>query len=178
MAIEHAGRNKSLHIRIVENSPSKDKGDNADGIDLFTRGVADRRTLNLQRIYDSGIMHSKFIVSDDSHFYLGSANLDWRSLNQKFEMGVFVKECPCLAKELKKIFEFYWLASEANNKEQYDRILRSSPSLSFSMKRPLKIKYKEVDTEIYIATSPKPVNPHQTWDLDAIVHTIENAKRY
>jgi phospholipase D3/4 len=178
MDIENAGRNRSLHIRIVENSPSKDKGDNADGIDLFTRGAADRRTLNLQRIYHSGIMHSKFIVTDEKDFYMGSANLDWRSLNQKFEMGVLVKECPCLAKDLKIVFDFYWAASEAKNKDQFERLLHSTPSLSFNMNRPLKIKYKDIDTYVYISTSPKPVNSQQTWDLDAIVHVIESANTY
>lgn len=132
---------------------SKDKGDNADGVVLFERGAVDRRTLNLQQIYDSGIMHSKFIVSDNRNFYVGSANLDWRSLNQKYEMGVLVKDCPCLAKELTTVFDFYWQLSEAKNKEQFENMVSSAPSLSFNMNQPLRIQYKNVDTEVYIAVS-------------------------
>lgn len=178
MDLESAGLNRSIHVRIVENSPSKDKGDNADGIALLQRGAADRRTLNLRQLYHSGIMHSKFIISDEKDFYLGSANLDWRSLNQKFEMGVFVKDCPCLAKELETVFNFYWFASEAKSRDQFESILSAAPSLSFNMERPLKIKYENVDADVYIATSPKPITPGQTWDLDAIVNTIENARSY
>jgi phospholipase D3/4 len=149
----NAGLNRSLQIRIVENALSKDKGDNADGIVLFEQGAADRRTLNLQKLQDSGIMHSKFIISDERHFYLGSANLDWRSLNQKLEMGVFVKDCSCLARELKTIFDFYWEASLVKSKDEFEELMSEAPSLSFNMNSPLRIKYKETETDVYIAVS-------------------------
>lgn len=29
-----------------------------------------------------GVLHTKFWVVDQTHFYLGSANMDWRSLTQ------------------------------------------------------------------------------------------------
>lgn len=29
-----------------------------------------------------GVLHSKFWVVDDKHVYVGSANMDWRSLTQ------------------------------------------------------------------------------------------------
>ncbi|KAI6176931.1 Phospholipase D3 [Aphelenchoides bicaudatus] len=174
----NAGLNRSLNIRIVENAKSKDKGDNADGIVLFEQGAADRRTLNLAKLQDSGIMHSKFIITDEANFYLGSANLDWRSLNQKLEMGVYVEECPCLARELKKVFDFYWDASLVKSKDEFEELLNEAPSLNFNMQNPLRIKYKNADTDVYIATSPKPTNSDQTWDLEAIVHTIETAENY
>lgn len=69
------------------------------------------------------------------------------------EMGVFVKDCPCLAKELKTIFDFYWSASLAKDKEQFEDLMANTPSLSFNIKRPLRMKYKNVDTDIYIAVS-------------------------
>ena len=63
------------------------KGDNEDGASLSGRGALQRRILNLQRLYHTGIMHSKFILADGRHIYLGSANLDWRSLSQVREPG-------------------------------------------------------------------------------------------
>lgn len=29
-----------------------------------------------------GVLHTKFWVVDQTHFYIGSANMDWRSLTQ------------------------------------------------------------------------------------------------
>lgn len=43
------------------------------------------------------------------HFYVGSANFDWRSLTQVKEMGVLVKNCPKLAEDMGKIFDVYWM---------------------------------------------------------------------
>ena len=43
------------------------------------------------------------------HFYVGSANFDWRSLTQVKEMGVMVKNCPVLAEDMAKIFDVYWM---------------------------------------------------------------------
>ena len=45
-------------------------------------GVAQRRYLDFTKVFGRGTMHSKFIITDKENFYLGSANLDWRSLNQ------------------------------------------------------------------------------------------------
>ena len=43
------------------------------------------------------------------HFYVGSANFDWRSLTQVKEIGVLVQNCPTLATDMSKIFEVYWM---------------------------------------------------------------------
>jgi len=123
-----AGHDRGVAIRMVENGPSKDRGDNEDGVSLEKLGILKRRTLNLQRIFKSGIMHSKFIIADNKHFYLGSANSDWRSLNQKMEMGVLVSDCPCLARELVSIFDIYWRTAEAKDSTQMADIVHQSSS--------------------------------------------------
>jgi len=40
------------------------------------------RTLNVSRLLGAGILHTKFIIADNQSFYVGSANMDWRSLTQ------------------------------------------------------------------------------------------------
>ena len=55
-----------------------------------------------------GILHSKLWISDRRHFYVGSANFDWRSLTQVKEMGVVVTHCPALAQDMEKIWQVYW----------------------------------------------------------------------
>ena len=44
---------------------------------------------------------------DNSTFYLGSANMDWRSLTQVKELGIVVSS-ECLTLDLLQIFEIYW----------------------------------------------------------------------
>ncbi|CAD5222245.1 unnamed protein product [Bursaphelenchus xylophilus] len=177
--LKQAGLGRNVNIRIVENAPSKDKGDNEDARSLQNAGVAALRKLNLQRLYNSGTMHSKFIIADEKSFYLGSANLDWRSLSQKMEMGVLVKNCPCLAKELRHSFEQYWQAANVERPDQMKKAIhRRSPHI-YNMKKPLKIQYDGVDSKVYIATSPKLMNaPERTWDLDALVDTINRSKTH
>lgn len=42
---------------------------------------ADIRTVNMLAL-TSGVLHTKFWVVDKKHVYIGSANMDWRSLTQ------------------------------------------------------------------------------------------------
>ncbi|KRZ07255.1 Phospholipase D3 [Trichinella zimbabwensis] len=169
-----AGTERHVRVRMVENYPPKDRGDNADGSSLASKGALHRRPLHLKKYYGSGTMHSKFFVVDDRHFYLGSANLDWRSLNQKMELGVLVLNCPCLAKDLKHIFASYWnLASQPHLND----MLISETDINHIT--PLTIQYKGVDTDVYIAASPTSLNTvGRTWDLEAIVSAISSAKRF
>lgn len=42
---------------------------------------ADIRTVNMIAL-TSGVLHTKFWIVDKKHIYIGSANMDWRSLTQ------------------------------------------------------------------------------------------------
>ena len=48
------------------------------------------------------------VIVDNSTFYLGSANLDWRSLTQVKELGIVVEESHCMSRDLLQIFDIYW----------------------------------------------------------------------
>ena len=54
----------------------------------------------------SGIMHQKIWIFDVRHLYLGSANMDWKSISQVKEMGVAVEDCPELAGRRRQIFRY------------------------------------------------------------------------
>uniref|UniRef100_A0A158R5U2 Phospholipase D3 n=1 Tax=Syphacia muris TaxID=451379 RepID=A0A158R5U2_9BILA len=169
------GLKKKLNIKIVENFPPKDKGDNADAAGLAEKGVANRQLLNFKKIFGRGTMHSKFIVSDKKNFYLGSANLDWRSLNQKMELGVLVTSCPCLATDLANVFNSYWSIPHETNADYR----RNQPKALFNIEKPLTIQVKGTPTSVYLATSPPQLNgPERTWDLHAITTTIDDAKSF
>lgn len=53
----------------------------------------------------AGIMHQKIWIFDRRHLYLGSANMDWKSIMQVKEMGVAVEDCPAIAKDATRYFD-------------------------------------------------------------------------
>ncbi|XP_037920454.1 5'-3' exonuclease PLD3-like isoform X2 [Hermetia illucens] len=57
--------------------------------------------MHLPKVKES---HTTAWVADRMHFYLGTASVDWRFFRQDKEMGVLLKNCPCLAEELVSIF--------------------------------------------------------------------------
>lgn len=178
-ALLEAGLKRSLPIRMVENAVAKDKGDNEDGNSLYRRGALVKRTLNLQRIYRTGIMHSKFLLADGRHFYLGSANLDWRSLTQKMELGVYVRDCPCLSQDLATIFDIYWHAAEKKTATEVHQLVKKLPPARYNAQRPLKLMDGDHHRlAVHLSASPQAMNcPGRSWDLNDIVEAIQGARR-
>ncbi len=58
-----------------------------------------------------GIMHQKIWIFDARHVYIGSANMDWKSLSQVKELGVALEDCPEIAAEVGRYFEGWWTVS-------------------------------------------------------------------
>ncbi|CAJ0931237.1 unnamed protein product, partial [Mesorhabditis belari] len=160
-----------IKIGMVESFPPKDKGDNEDGNILEDLGLIERRKLEMKRLTRrDGKMHSKFLLADDRHFYLGSANLDWRSLNQKMELGFVVEDCPCLGKDLRSIYDTYWELAVGHSNTQLAK---------YNSENPLKLSIDGAETQAYIASSPKPLNAAgRTWDLEALIEILDSAKQF
>lgn len=179
-ALLAAGLERGIPIRMVENAVAKDKGDNEDGNALYRRGALFRRILNLQRLYHTGIMHSKFVLADGRHFYLGSANMDWRSLSQKMELGVFVRDCPCLGQDLAKIFDVYWRAAAMKTATEVHRMIKQLPPAKYNAQRPLRLQDADGHRlAVHLASSPKTMNcPLRSWDLDDILSAIRGARNH
>jgi len=126
-ALINANKQRNVTIRIVQNNPSAYMPAN-DTSYLQSIGAASVRSINWPSLFDGfgsflslqtvfpdatiysryGILHTKFMVVDNKHFYLGSANFDWRSMAQVKELGTTVKNCAPFATDLDKIFEMYW----------------------------------------------------------------------
>lgn len=133
--ILHAGTKRGIKIRIAQSKPSS-VSPNIDTEILVKRKAAEVRSVDFDRLFGSGVLHTKFWIVDDEHFYIGSANMDWRSLTQVIkkiylyhiywncrlgrssesfngyfqvkELGALVTNCSCLAADLKKVFNVYW----------------------------------------------------------------------
>ncbi|KAM6326940.1 5'-3' exonuclease PLD3-like isoform 2-T2 [Alca torda] len=124
-----------------------------------------------------GVLHTKFWLVDGTHLYVGSANMDWRSLTQVKELGVAVYNCSCLAGDLRKIFEAYWALGVPGASipvpwpENY--------STAFNMETPLELKLNDTDAAVYFSSSPPPLCAEgRTQDLGALLAVIDAAEAF
>ncbi len=123
-------------------------------------------------------MHSKLLVADRKHFYLGSANLSDRGLTKTKEMGVLVSNCPRLAEDAAKLFEVYWeLGGRKNIPKSYPKSYHSN----INVDSPLTVRSKEDGQllHVYLGSSPSPFcPPGRSDDLSIIIHAITSAEEY
>jgi len=80
-ALLKAGTDRGVTIRIAQNAPTQNYP-NVDTEFLVKRKAAQVRSLNFVKILGGGVLHTKMWIIDRQHVYIGSANMDWRSLTQ------------------------------------------------------------------------------------------------
>lgn len=68
-------------MRIVRGPPDSTFSD-SDTAALVKAKAATVHYLNMTKLLKAGILHTKMWVVDNEHLYIGSANMDWRSLSQ------------------------------------------------------------------------------------------------
>lgn len=76
-----AGTKRGLKIRIAQNAPTVSQP-NLDTEILIKQKAAKVRSVNFTRLLGAGVLHTKLWIVDGKHMYVGSANMDWRSLTQ------------------------------------------------------------------------------------------------
>uniref|UniRef100_A0A665X1Q2 PLD phosphodiesterase domain-containing protein n=1 Tax=Echeneis naucrates TaxID=173247 RepID=A0A665X1Q2_ECHNA len=124
----------------------------------------------------TGHLLSSFWVVDRSHFYIGSANMDWRSLAIRKELGVLVYNCSCLALDLHRVFSLYWGL-------QYKDFIPSFWSKRlfalFNKNTPMDFTLNSTKAQAYISSSPDVFIPkHRSSDLEAISWVIQEARHF
>ncbi|KHN75191.1 putative phospholipase D F09G2.8 [Toxocara canis] len=102
-----AAAKRNVKIRIAQNIASEQFAQ-LDSAYLASHGYASVRSLDFNKLLGSGVLHTKFWIVDVRHIYIGSANMDWKSLTEVKELGYVLWNCSCLASELLKIFIAYW----------------------------------------------------------------------
>lgn len=165
---------RGVKVRIAVSKPSAAQPQ-AD-LQALQQSGAQVRTVDMQKL-THGVLHTKFWVVDQTHFYLGSANMDWRSLTQVKELGVVMYNCSCLAKDLTKIFEAYWYLGQAGSAipptwpPSYDTL--------YNQKTPMKISLNGTPAEAYLASAPPQLCPSsRTPDLKALLDVVDNARSF
>lgn len=172
-ALLTAGKKKSIKIRIAVND-----GKDTDDAELaMLRQVSEVRKVNFTRLVGAGILHTKFILVDQQHFYVGSANMDWRSLTHVKEMGIVLRNCPQPAADLLRIFNTYWYLGDGNK-----TVPSSWPAeytALYNAQRQLQTQIDGHTYSLYLTSSPKQLCAQdRTNDIDGILSIIDSAQKF
>jgi len=166
--LEEAVGQRGIKLKIAENAAKP--GASPETAALAAAG-AEVRGVNFTALVGAGVLHTKLWVVDGRHFYVGSANFDWRSLTQVKEVGALVTDCPCLAEDIDKIWAVYWaLGGAAALPPSWPPQLATA----FNADTPLVLPGLP---EVHLASSPAALCPAgREVDLDAIVKAIDAAE--
>jgi len=165
-----AALKRGVSVKLAISGGFPEKGDEG----LLEQYGAVVGYVNVSQLLGSGVLHTKVIIVDGVDHYVGSANFDWRSLIEIKEMGVVVKDCPLVTADIDKIFDTYWILSNATN------IPLSYPvyvQTVYNQDNPMIVPIAEETSSVYLVSSPQEANPKgRGWDLDSFKSTILNSK--
>ncbi|NXJ87087.1 PLD3 Phospholipase, partial [Trogon melanurus] len=165
---------RGVAVRVAVSRPAAKSPVN-DLVALERSGAA-VRAVDMPRL-TGGVLHTKFWLVDGTHLYVGSANMDWRSLTQVKELGAAVYNCSCLAKDLGKIFEAYWALGVPG--ASIPSPWPANYSTAFNMETPLELKLNDTDAAVYFSSSPPALcAAGRTQDLDALLNVIDAAEDF
>jgi len=140
-----------------------------------------------------GVQHAKFFLIDGAEAYLGSQNLDWRSLTHIQELGLRVSQ-PAVVAAVAALFELDWNLAHALSPgdgestaiaatpRDHARILAEARQESQERARrsprfPVEMEYKGTTISVTPGMSPKNWLPDESlWDLPMILDMIDNAR--
>ncbi|XP_051901223.1 5'-3' exonuclease PLD3-like isoform X2 [Pristis pectinata] len=163
---------RGIGLKIAVNSPQA----SVEDTDYLAEKGAEVRGVPLKN-FTGGVVHTKLWVVDGKHVYLGSANMDWRSLTQVKELGVVLSNCSCLAQDMERIFGVYWhLGAEG---AAIPRHWPHSYSALSSRQHPLRLTLNGIDARVYLSSAPPSLcASDRTTDLDAILDVIDDAREF
>lgn len=168
-------KSKGVNLRVAVNAPQKFMNFTQETQELASAG-AEVREVDLKAL-TGGIIHTKLWALDQRHLYVGSANMDWRSLSQVKEVGVAVEDCSCLSQDVSRVFEVYWTVGGAGGSLPPYWPARLS-ALS-SSQHPLHLKLNGVPARVYLSSAPPQLATRgRTDDLAAILSVIEDAQQF
>ena len=163
-------------LRIVHNVPDKEYPD-VDTKEFVDRGAASVKYLDFKKLIGGGIIHTKLWISDNKHFYLGSANTDWRSLRQVKELGILGINCPAIGEDLQKMFDIYWYLTSNPVPASFPPLLDTQ----FNTNNPMKLNIEEdgSDMDIFLVSSPPQFcSESRTVGIDGLLQVLNSANEF
>ncbi|GLG97967.1 Phospholipase D3 [Gryllus bimaculatus] len=143
-----AGTKRNVSVFIAQNKPEP-KQPNIDTDFLASKGAAQVRSVDFQRLMGGGVLHTKLWIIDRTHVYVGSANMDWRSLAQVKELGAVLYNCTCLANDIGKIFDVYWSLGQPN--AQIPGMWPDTLSTPYGIQTPMNVSLNGTDSLVYVS---------------------------
>ncbi|MEQ8724399.1 MAG: phospholipase D-like domain-containing protein [Sandaracinaceae bacterium] len=130
----------------------------------------DVRVLDFGPHAGGGVQHAKLFVVDGEAAYVGSQNLDWRSLTEIQELGVLVRE-PAVVGAVADVFEMDWaLAGGAS--------LEEARALGTPRRFPVEVDYEGEAARVWPVFSPQPALPEGAeWDWPRLEAALASAER-
>jgi phospholipase D3/4 len=202
-ALEEAVR-RGVRLRVVGSPGFREGPSEAERLASMNPALVEVRSVDMRTWYGAGIMHQKLWLVDRHSFYLGSANTDWRSLTQVKELGVVVENHPALAADLGRHFDGWWhLAGlpHPSVKSVWDpavELERRVPAWSglvpeegrepspldrpayradYDLSNPAPLVVGGRPGGAFVSGSPPELcGPGRTVDLDALLHTVRDAR--
>uniref|UniRef100_A0A7S1KUC7 PLD phosphodiesterase domain-containing protein n=1 Tax=Percolomonas cosmopolitus TaxID=63605 RepID=A0A7S1KUC7_9EUKA len=170
-------RAKEISIQIVQYRHTSSFPDEPDLGKLREWGI-DVVEIDWEQAF-GGVLHTKLIMADEESFYIGSANMDWKSLNQVKELGIKV-DCACLGADVDRLFKkYYYLGTQLNSSFSGFTGWPQESFTALTAQRPMQVPFNGQGGEAYLTAAPKLLAaPGRTYDLDALVGTIENADEF
>ncbi|XP_032123481.1 phospholipase D4 isoform X2 [Sapajus apella] len=166
------GRNISL--AVATSSPTLAR--NSTDLQVLASQGAQVRQVPMGRL-TRGVLHSKFWVVDGRHIYMGSANMDWRSLTQVKELGAVIYNCSHLAQDLEKTFQTYWVLGAP--KAVLPKTWPQNFSSDINRFQPFRGLFDGVPTTAYFSASPPVLCPRgRTPDLEALLSVMGSAQEF
>jgi phospholipase D3/4 len=202
-ALENAAQ-RGVNIRILEATGFGESEEEPKPLESarLAEQFPDRvqiRSVDLQPWFGGGIMHHKSWIVDGRSLYLGSANMDWRSLTQVKELGVIIENQPAVAADATRQFEAWWqfaalepqTAAIMDAAAQKARLVPHWSDLvvgngrsphpfaatGYNQANPLPLTADGTPETAYLTASPPELGSNgRTDDLTGLLHTIHTAR--
>lgn len=196
---------RGVRIRILQSPGFSGQKQESDTLRMECPERISIHSIDMGQWYGgSGIMHQKIWIFDGRDIYIGSVNMDWKSITQVKEMGIAVEACPELAEDATKYFNGWCAVSElsASSLEVFDpwvRVDRLVPPWSalvaparrekspladekytttHNLQNPLPLELNGEQGGAFLTGCPDEVRgPGRTSDGEGIVQTIRDARK-
>jgi phosphatidylserine/phosphatidylglycerophosphate/cardiolipin synthase-like enzyme len=126
------------------------------------------RTIDYRRLA-GGVQHAKYFVVDGVESFVGSQNLDWRSLEHIHELGVRVRN-QSVGAALESVFEADWSAAADTS--------AAVPAGPADAAWPVTFAQDGATGKLWVGASPQQRTPSAIpWDRDLVVERLRDARR-
>jgi phosphatidylserine/phosphatidylglycerophosphate/cardiolipin synthase-like enzyme len=131
------------------------------------------RVIDFKKV-GGGIQHSKFFVVDGREVFVGSQNLDWRSLRHIHELGLRIKS-PAAAAEFSRVFEGDWAAAGGGDAK---KIFAKNGKAGVTAAKPEKAALNGSEVSYHLAFGPAGFIPKgDDAEIDALLKLLKSAKK-